>query len=361
MSRLRKAVKRFSNRKQTALRSFPAVMGNGAGVVESGRDGYVWVRFGKKTKEVFNDSIAPQNNLPISVGYTSDRPNLMRVLGVRTIGNVDVTGKQAQNKPVHHAGTHRYGDLENGNDILWVELRQIMPLRLSIGEDMQVGVTRGILHDASGTWSWENNTLIDLDGTQPETSGSYRWMLFSFTDDRELVVTTGSIYAGTASLDTLPESPSNTIMDVGAVRLYGEQYEIREGKRATDIIDLRFPSYHRHSEYASCPYIECDDDDGPLVTINASLSVTEKRYKSFETSTGTYTVGDVEVHICNSASDYTLTLPEHEAGREIRIINRSTGVVTLTPPTGTFIKGEITEELNEWESLILISDGSDWL
>ena len=93
---------------------------------------------------------------------------------------------------------------------------------------------------------------------------------------------------------------------------------------------------------------------------DGSLQTGAKRIKSLETSTGTATVGDVEVHICNSATDYTLTLPAHEAGREIRIINKNSGTVTLTTPSGT-IKGETTESLYEGEVLILISDGTDYL
>jgi len=82
--------------------------------------------------------------------------------------------------------------------------------------------------------------------------------------------------------------------------------------------------------------------------------------KTLETSTTTASVGDVEVHICNGSSDYVLTLPAHESGRELRIINKNTGVATLTPTSGT-IKGSATEVLNQWESIILISDGTNWL
>jgi len=67
------------------------------------------------------------------------------------------------------------------------------------------------------------------------------------------------------------------------------------------------------------------------------------------------------VHICNGSSDYVLTLPAHESGRELRIIKpKNTGVATLTPTSGT-IKGSATEALNQWESIILISDGTDWI
>ena len=91
-------------------------------------------------------------------------------------------------------------------------------------------------------------------------------------------------------------------------------------------------------------------------TTNRPVGIT----KTLETSTTTASVGDVEVHICNGSSDYVLTLPAHESGRELRIINKNTGVATLTPTSGT-IKGSATEALNQWESIILISDGTDWI
>ena len=91
-------------------------------------------------------------------------------------------------------------------------------------------------------------------------------------------------------------------------------------------------------------------------TTNRPVGIT----KTLETSTTTASVGDVEVHICNGSSDYVLTLPAHESGRELRIINKNTGVATLTPTSGT-IKGSATEALNQWESIILISDGSSWI
>jgi hypothetical protein len=56
-------------------------------------------------------------------------------------------------------------------------------------------------------------------------------------------------------------------------------------------------------------------------------------YRTSETSTGgsfVNTVSDtVSIHICNSSSAYTLNLPTHAVGREIRIINKGAGVVTL--------------------------------
>jgi len=87
----------------------------------------------------------------------------------------------------------------------------------------------------------------------------------------------------------------------------------------------------------------------------------EAKIKLYETSTTTATMSDAkDVHICNGSSNYVLTLPTHAGGKDIRIINKNTGAVTLTPTSGT-IKGGATVILYEWESLILMSDGVDWV
>lgn len=113
-------------------------------------------------------------------------------------------------------------------------------------------------------------------------------------------------------------------------------------------------------EFADAKFGDVAGGDYSEFDTDGTLNTGTKRIKSMETSTGTASVGDVEIHICNSSSDYVLTLPAHEAGREIRIINRNTGVVTITPTSGT-VKGETTALLYEWESLILLSEGSHWV
>ena len=82
--------------------------------------------------------------------------------------------------------------------------------------------------------------------------------------------------------------------------------------------------------------------------------------KFFSPSTGTDTVSDtVEVHFCNSATAYVLTLPTQVAGKQIRIINKGAGVVTLTPASGT-IGGETTQDINQDDVYVATSDGTNW-
>lgn len=94
--------------------------------------------------------------------------------------------------------------------------------------------------------------------------------------------------------------------------------------------------------------------------INGSLTTGAARIKSTEISTTTATMSDtVEIHFCDGVSAYTLTLPTQVDGKEIKIINKNTGVATLSPASGN-IMGESTQVINQYETIILVSDGTDW-
>lgn len=102
-------------------------------------------------------------------------------------------------------------------------------------------------------------------------------------------------------------------------------------------------------------------EDGQLVITGNDAGTDKIGIRITETHTSTGTMSNtVEVAICNSASAMVLTLPAHVTDKEIRIVNISTGVVTLTPTSGT-VKGVATETLDQWESLILLNDGTNWL
>ena len=91
------------------------------------------------------------------------------------------------------------------------------------------------------------------------------------------------------------------------------------------------------------------------------LETSGDRVISTEVITTTSAMSDsVEEAICNSATPITVTLPTHKIDKRIRIINKGAGTVTLSPTSGT-IKGSPTESLLIWESLILLSDNTDWI
>jgi len=98
--------------------------------------------------------------------------------------------------------------------------------------------------------------------------------------------------------------------------------------------------------------------DVQSLRVNARLTTSQGRVKSTETSTSTATMSDtVEVHFCDSTTPYSLTLPTNEAGKEIKVINKNTGLVTLI---GDLIMGETSQALNQYDTIILVGDGTNW-
>ena len=94
--------------------------------------------------------------------------------------------------------------------------------------------------------------------------------------------------------------------------------------------------------------------------VNANLKTSQGRIKSTETSTGTDTISDeVEIHFCNSATAYTLTLPTNADGKVVTVINKGAGVITLNPSSGT-IGGETTQLMNQYDVYVIHGDGTNW-
>lgn len=249
--RLKNSLGKAFGKKQNTLQTFPAIMGDGHGNVETDREGYVYVRVGNQVRIVYNDVVAPQNNLPVTVGITTDFPQQLKIISVRTFSNSEYEGKVVTQPLGKHAESHIWGSVEQngGTDVVFVELRQFMPLRLTPFGEMNVGILHGIVPGYSGSWFWNDNSLIDLEGLQPTTSGSWRWVLFSMGYGGDLIITSGSVYSGPTDLAGIPGTPEDSAIDVGAIRLYAGQYQITDTKESTDILDMRYPYRHHHYDF----------------------------------------------------------------------------------------------------------------
>jgi len=85
------------------------------------------------------------------------------------------------------------------------------------------------------------------------------------------------------------------------------------------------------------------------------------RAKKVNILTGNFTL-DATYHVvvCNSASAFTVTLPtaSSNTGREYQIKNKNTGTVTVQG--GGNIDGAASTTLGQYQSITLISDGTEW-
>lgn len=72
------------------------------------------------------------------------------------------------------------------------------------------------------------------------------------------------------------------------------------------------------------------------------------------------TVND-HVVVCSGSWSATLPTAAGIAGQEFIIQNSGTGTITVTPDGSETINGAATQTLNQWESLTIVSDGTNWI
>jgi len=97
--------------------------------------------------------------------------------------------------------------------------------------------------------------------------------------------------------------------------------------------------------------------DNSYLKVNGDLQITGGFIRSKSIYTGTDTTDDVYLNVCDSASDFTLTVTDGATdGEEIKIVNRGTGTVTLS---GKISSITATSVLYSGETISLYWDTSD--
>jgi hypothetical protein len=123
-----------------------------------------------------------------------------------------------------------------------------------------------------------------------------------------------------------------------------------------------------HREDSTIHFTMLDEDD--MASDSDTQTSTQQAIKAYVKSQGlsvmseefttTGTVGDVQVVYCNSTTNFTITMPVIVDDRQILIKNINTGVVTIDGNGNETIGGDLTFDLYERESILLIGKGTDW-
>lgn len=238
MMKFSRAIKNLLGRKQDTITAIPAVLGDKNGIVNTGQKNYVYARVGDTVISVFNNRVNSQYGLPVMIGYDPAQPGILQVLSTRDVGNISNTQHQV---PEHHEN-HEY---PYGNDIVYMQLRQFLPLRLTPLGGFKVAIYRAFV--------WANgfkvvNDTLDLLQYRPTQPFAACYVLITIDENGNINVTKGNeVDISTLSLSDIPEVPATTKYVIGAIRLYASQTEIRESGTDTDILDLRYPIWHTHS------------------------------------------------------------------------------------------------------------------
>ena len=236
MSKARRIVKQKLESKQDALSGIPAITGNQAGVVAvPGRTGYIYTRVGDQVVEVFNNRVATIADIPVTIGVEPYAPNLLQVLSLRSSGATSSNAARALSVPSHHT-KHEWPS----EDTVFVDLRQLMPLRVSPAGDYKIFVHRAVVAIGDTILKVEPTETVDLYSLVPITPDYARYVLITLDTSGEVSTTAGTeVDVDDLDLSDIPARPAGH-RRLAAVRLYYGQSAIVEAITTNDIIDLRW-------------------------------------------------------------------------------------------------------------------------
>lgn len=248
MSRSRQQLNKSIRGLQKVPRPIQGYLGNDYGIVAvPGRTNYVYVRLtGRPLAQVYNNRVPNIPNTPVLVGYDPIEPNLFQVLTVQS-GNQTQTRLITNNMVGAHHKTHEWMGLDaaGGSDVVFVQSRQFMPLRVSpmnATGTFAIGVYRGFYY-GDDEWMACSGGYLDMAPGIPATGARFMLIyLDSASGFPQAVTGTTKDYA-TLNIGDIP-APVPGTYPLAAIRMYEGQLGIYETRQYTDLVDLRFPGWH---------------------------------------------------------------------------------------------------------------------
>lgn len=248
----RKFIRKLNNRfskKQDELKRVPAEIGDGIGNIDvPGMDGFIYVRINNKPVPVFNNRVPNQNGTAVWVGYSAEEPQLLQVLSTRSESPAGALSGYVGYAPARRYEWHA---VHGGQDPLYVHIRAMTPLRLSVSDtvptpstppQLLVNLYRGFVYNGERYYRIDRQD-IDIGEHKPTTPGMAAFVLVTIDDSGSIVQTKGDeVDIDSLAITDLPAIPANTTFVCGAVRVYYGQEKVQEGRTNTDFVDLRFTS-----------------------------------------------------------------------------------------------------------------------
>lgn len=214
----------------------------------SGKPNYVYATINDgQVVEVYN-KIAPNiANLPVTIGFDPAQTdsNLLEILSIRNIPRF-AASDSSYHVDGHHA-SHEWMNPDGNTDIVYVRLRQFMPLRPTIVPPYGIYI-QPAMQRINNQWQVVGGNTLDLIDYKPAphtvVSGSSAPALFvllslSATSGSVTITSGSTLTVGTLALTDIPTTPTGET-PLCAVRLYAMQEKISESRLSTDIIDLRW-------------------------------------------------------------------------------------------------------------------------
>lgn len=237
--RFKKAERRFMGplkKKEKVVEGRTVMVG--ASVTVPNTHNFAFVRIRGINSMVRCDTIAHAPNIPVWVGKALYGSTGFRVLDIRD--RLDVGFTTSWNLPPHHE-RHEWGSDTAGDDVVWVWLRQMLPLRVSLNGGMEIRIESAAIETTEGWVNAGTTEGQDLTNLIPGSGALYA--LIYYDSAGVLQALAGSTVAQKSNLlyTDIPATPAGG-RALAAVRLYNGQTELIEERFDSDIIDLRWSS-----------------------------------------------------------------------------------------------------------------------
>lgn len=249
-----RAARRALQQKADAPLRMAGVTGNGEGVIETGTLNLIYcVTAEEGVVQAWAYNCPHVYGLPVWLTRSERRPGALEVAAVRDIGS---QGASRQAEVGNHGESHRWLGTRaegGGYDPIFIELRQFMPFGIWAANDSNYAFTvqigRGVIWTGAAFVELQTR-LLDVSAAVPAPVSGTRQARFALVYVKSTNSGLGAevaTYPGTAkdynllSLADIPTPPADTLLVIGAVRLYSDQAMIQDGRANTDVIDLRFP------------------------------------------------------------------------------------------------------------------------
>lgn len=235
--KLNDIVKKSFKKKQNEVDYFIAQLGDGNNVVKvPNKPNYVYYRVNGVVGEAENYRVALSNDRWVMIGKDPSEPSKIQVLSFmnsrRNYGDDDKTLVNVEN----HAKSHQYPE----SDTVFVQLRQIMPLRVTPNGGFVINVYRGIIKINNVAYIVDTQN-IDLSDyvIYSDTGTRAKWLKIE-CGAAGVNVVEGAEVAFADLLDTEFPATSADHAEIAVIRIWSGQKKITETRKQTDIIDLRF-------------------------------------------------------------------------------------------------------------------------
>jgi len=204
---------------------FHAIMGDGTGAVSvPGKPNYVYIRrVGRGLiEECLNNKAAVRDGLPVIAGYSHESPEILQILEVDW-PSFSAPGDYSYVQ--HHHEAHELHNTSGGDDVVWVQSQQLMPLLVYPTDPatLFVNVFGGWYPWVSGWHYFESTLSITFAAHVPALPAEARYVLVSIDGATEaLQYTAGAtfpIFLPPADAEDMVPAPPAGSIPIGAVYL----------------------------------------------------------------------------------------------------------------------------------------------